>query len=44
MPPKTAKQRRFMAMLSTTKGRKKARGKGPSKAVARKILHHKGKK
>ena len=35
MPAKTEKQRRFMAMCSTPKGRKKARGKCPSVKVAR---------
>lgn len=35
MPGKTAKQRRFMGMCTTAKGRKKARGKCPPKKVAR---------
>lgn len=35
MPAKTEKQRRFMAMCSTKKGRRKARDKCPSKKVAR---------
>lgn len=36
MPAKTKKQQRFMAMCSTDKGRKKAKGKCPSKKVAKK--------
>lgn len=37
MPTKTAKKQRFMGMCSTAKGRKKARGKCPSKKVAKKF-------
>jgi len=36
MPAKTEKQRRFMAMCSTPKGRKKASGKCPPMKVAKK--------
>lgn len=39
MPSKTAKQHRFMAMCSTPKGRKKARGKCPPLKVAREFRH-----
>ena len=36
MPPSTSeKQRRFMEMCATAKGRKKARGKCPPKKVAK---------
>jgi hypothetical protein len=35
MPAKTAKQQRFMGMCSTAKGRRKAQGKCPPKAVAK---------
>ncbi len=41
MPAKTEKQRRYMAMCSTTKGRKKARGKCPPKKVAKKFRRKK---
>ena len=37
MPAKTRKQQKFMAMCSTTKGRKKVKGKCPPKKVARKF-------
>lgn len=37
MPAKTERQRRFMALCSTRKGRKKARGKCPSIRVAKKF-------
>ena len=36
MPAQSKAQQRFMAMCRTTAGRKKARGKCPSKAVAEK--------
>lgn len=39
MPSKTAKQRRFMAMCSSDRGRKAAHGKCPPKAVAREFAH-----
>lgn len=35
MPAKSAKQQRFMGMCSTSKGRKAASGKCPSKKVAK---------
>lgn len=35
MPAKTVRQQRFMRMCSNDAGRKKARGKCPSKKVAR---------
>ena len=35
MPAKTEKQRKFMGMCSTTKGRKKAKGRCPSRKVAK---------
>jgi hypothetical protein len=35
MPAKTSKQQRFMGMCTTTKGRKKMRGKCPPRKVAR---------
>ena len=36
MPPaRTPKQQRFMGMCNTTKGRKKAKGKCPPKAVTK---------
>ena len=45
MPSKSAKQHRFMAMCSTTKGRNKAKGKCPPKKVAMEYRHaDKGKK
>jgi len=37
MPGKTAKQRRYMGMCTTRKGRKAARRKCPPIAVARKF-------
>lgn len=37
MPAKTARQQRFMGMCSTTKGRKKAKGKCPPVKVAKKF-------
>jgi hypothetical protein len=36
MPSKTAKQKRFMAMCASPKGRKKAKGKCPPMKVAKK--------
>lgn len=36
MPAKSAKQQRFMGMCSTMEGRKKAKGKCPSKSTAKK--------
>lgn len=41
MPAKSAKQRRFMGMCLTKKGRAKAKGKCPSKKVARKYARKK---
>lgn len=41
MPAKTEKQRRFMAMCSTKKGRGKAKGKCPPVKVAKKFRHRK---
>ena len=35
MPAKTKKQQQFMGMCSTTGGRKKAKGKCPSRKVAK---------
>jgi hypothetical protein len=37
MPAKSKKQQKFMGMCLTAKGRKKARGKCPSKKVAKKF-------
>jgi hypothetical protein len=42
MPAKTEKQRRFMAMCANNPG--KARGKCPSKSVAREFMHKRKKK
>jgi len=39
MPSKTEKQRRFMAMCSTPKGRTKAKGKCPPQKVAMEFRH-----
>jgi len=41
MPARSAKEQRFMGMCLTKKGRKKARGKCPSKKVARKFARKK---
>jgi len=41
MPAKTKKQQRFMGMCSTTKGRKKAKGKCPPKKVAKEFARKK---
>lgn len=39
MPSKTEKQRRFMAMCSTPKGRAKAKSKCPPQKVAMEFRH-----
>jgi len=39
MPAKTKKQQRFMAMCTTPKGRKKAKGKCPPQNVAEEFKH-----
>ena len=41
MPAKSRKQQKFMGMCLTPKGRKKAKGKCPSKKVARKFARKK---
>ena len=41
MPGKTKKQRAYMGMCSTTKGRKKAKGKCPSVKVAKEFRRKK---
>ena len=41
MPGKTPKQRRFMGMCITKKGRRKARGKCPPVKVAKKFARKK---
>lgn len=41
MPAKSKKQRRFMGMCLTKKGRKKAKGTCPPKKVARKFAKKK---
>ena len=38
MPSKTRKQRNFMAMCASSKGRAKAKGKCPPKKVAREFV------
>jgi hypothetical protein len=39
MPSKSSKQHRFMAMCSTSQGRKKAQGKCPPMKVAKEFRH-----
>jgi len=41
MPAKTEKQRRFMGMCTTPKGRKKAKGKCPPVKIAREFARKK---
>lgn len=39
MPAVSEKQRKFMAMCSTSEGRRKAKGKCPPMEVAREFMH-----